>query len=197
MNLVRWIWRAWPLLVVCGVSAVHFAVLGALPAHSVQINKIAGTLLQVIGGLVVLHSVNESLGLFKGQSLWALVVAWLRQFPFRRKVHHVLMAGIGHAGAFGGTAKISVERAATTIDERVDRLERQVVDLRRELNRSTAAVHQRIDDVRTELSTTLSTHKIALDQLASNLEKATVGGFKQQAFGVLLALYGAGTSVFA
>ena len=36
-----------------------------------------------------------------------------------------------------------------------------------------------------------------VESLAERIEEATVGGMKLQAFGVLLALYGAVTSVFA
>lgn len=40
-------------------------------------------------------------------------------------------------------------------------------------------------------------HSCSLNKLSKQLESATVGGFKQQAFGVLLVIYGAAISVFA
>ena len=54
-----------------------------------------------------------------------------------------------------------------------------------------------LEKTKAELKVSISTNQSAIESLAAKFEKATVGGFKQQAFGVMLAVYGAIVSVFA
>jgi len=86
---------------------------------------------------------------------------------------------------------------SNTIEEKIAELERQLNEFRQHVNEDIQAVNARVTQVHSELSTAVATNTAALNQLSSRLELATVGGFKQQAFGVLLAVYGAITSVFA
>jgi len=161
-----------------------------------MVNKVTGTVLQVVGGLIVLYSVNANLGLFRGQHFVSIIGGWFKSFPLFRKSVTINVTGSGGV-ALGGSARISVRRATNTIEEKVAELERQLDEFRQHVNEDIQAVNARVAKVHTELSTAVATNTATLNQLSSRLELATVGGFKQQAFGVLLALYGAVTSVFA
>jgi len=97
----------------------------------------------------------------------------------------------------GGRARISVCRTTNTVEEKIAELERRLDEFRQHVNEDIQAINARISQVHTELTTAVATNTATLNQLSSRLEMATVGGFKQQAFGVLLAIYGAVTSVFA
>lgn len=194
--LLIWLLRAWPALVLVPIASAHAFAHHLFPADAVIVNKITGTVLQVVGGLIVLYSVNSNLGLFRDQHIGSVIIGWFKSFPLFRKP--VMLSGSASVSiALSGSARGSVRQATTTIEEKIAELERQLDEFRRNVNEDIKAVNLRIGQVHTELSNSIATNTATLNQLSSRLELATVGGFKQQAFGVLLAVYGAVTSVFA
>lgn len=195
-RLVVWIFRAWPVLALVFLAACHFAALSLLPTHVVLVNKLTGTTMQIVGGLVVLHALDGNLGLFRKQTLMSVVVAWFRDFPLIRRHHTISLQGVASSSAVG-SATLTVERKFTTVEERITELERQFKERLAAIQRQQAAVLQRIDEVKTELNRGIASNQAAIGELAAQIEVATVGGFKQQAFGVLLAIYGSVVSVFA
>ena len=74
-RLTPWLVRAWPVFALVPVAACHAFALRAAPADPVFVNKLVGMSLQVIGGLLVLYSVNDNLGLFRSQSLKSTIVS--------------------------------------------------------------------------------------------------------------------------
>ena len=160
-----------------------------------MVNKITGTLLQVVGGILILYSVNANLGLFREQHFGSIFIKWFRSFPLFRKSVTVRISGSGGA-AISGSARISTRRVTNTVEEKIAELERQVEAFRQDVNEDIQAINARIEQVHTELSKAVATNIAPLNQFSSTLEIAIVGGFKQQAFGVLLAIYGSVTSVF-
>lgn len=194
--LVFWLLRAWPIFALVPIAFTHACAHQFFPAETVMVNKITGTVLQVVGGLFVLYSVNANLGLFREQHFGSIIIEWFRSFPLFQKSVTVNCSGSAYI-ACSGSARISVHRVTNTVEEKIAELERQLVEFRQHVNEDIQAANARIAQVHTELSMAVATNTATLNQLSSRLELATVGGFKQQAFGVLLAIYGAGTSVFA
>lgn len=194
--LIFWLFRAWPVLALVPIAFAHVVAHEFFPAEAVMVNKVTATVLQVVGGLIVLYSVNANLGLFREQHFVNIVIGWFKSFPLFQKSVTINVTGSGGV-AFVGSTRISVCRATNTIEEKVAELERQLDEFRQYVNEDFQAVNARVAQVHTELSKGVATNTVALNQLSSRLEFATVGGFKQQAFGVLLAVYGAVTSVFA
>ena len=84
-RLTPWLMRAWPALALAPVATCHAIALWAVPADSVFVNKLVGMSLQVIGGLLVLYSLNDNLGLFRSQSLKSAIVGWFKDFPRARE----------------------------------------------------------------------------------------------------------------
>lgn len=194
--LISWLLRAWPVLSIAPIAAAHLIAHRLFPVDSVMVNKLTGTILQLIGGLIVLCSVNSNLGLLRGRHFGKIIIDWFRSFPLFRKSVVVNLSGAGCV-ASSGSARVSVRRVTSTIEERVAEIERQLEEFRQHVSEDFRATSERIAQVHSELSTAVAANATSLNQLSSKLEIATVGGFKQQAFGVLLAVYGAVTSVFA
>lgn len=194
--LISWLMRAWPVLAIAGLVTLHFTALGLLPTLTVWVNKITGTLMQVVGGLLVLHSIDGNLGTFRKQSIPLIVKLWLLDFPLRKRtVSGSINVALGGATAHavGGSVRIK----STSLEGRVTEVERRIEELQVALQTQDAAVRKKIDDMRTELSTSIDSNQSAVRQLREQIESSTVGGFKEQAFGVLLAIYGAGVTVFS
>ena len=194
-RLAVWFGRAWPVLIMAALAYAHWQALVRLPDDTVLVNKLTGTAMQVVGGLIVLYSLDSNLGLFRNLSLAAVVIAWFRECPLF--VRSVTLSGSVSASA-GVSASMSATaiRAATTIEERLAEIERRVEELRSEVATQHRAIHSRIEEVKSELMSSIASNQSALYKLYEQVERATIGGFKQQAFGVLLVIYGAVTSIF-
>ncbi|WP_201495278.1 hypothetical protein [Rubrivivax sp. A210] len=195
-RFLRWLWRAWPVLCAFATVAVHLLVLVTLPFPASSINKVSGTILQVLGGLIVLHSIDGNLGLFKQQGLLSALKGWLADFPKR---NIVISASIGTVNATGQGATLSASAyiVGKTIEERLTVLERRLDEADRRITQQRVELLGRIDTINTDLSNAISATRSELRDLSSKVVESTVGGFKQQLFGVLLAIYGAVVSAFA
>lgn len=68
--------------------AMHLSIIWVLFARYDFINKLAGTIMQVLGGLIVLRAVNKDLGLFRSQSFSSIVISWFKYFAIKKKVIH-------------------------------------------------------------------------------------------------------------
>lgn len=195
-QLLPWILRAWPLLALVPVAVLHAVALQVSPSHHEVVNKIVGAILQVAGGLIVLYSVNDNLGLFREQSLVATIVAWLKAFPLVRKPINI-SASVGTAMGSSAAASISVERKASTVEERITELERKLQEFKEQMGKDLVEMRERINEQWIQLERRISATSDRVAEISKKMEYAAVGGFKIQALGVLLAIYGAGTSVFA
>jgi len=175
----------------------HVAALSLVPLTATLVNKLTGTVLQIVGGLLVLHSVNGNLGLFRRQSLASALVTWLREFP-SGKNQTVVLGGVGMAGEVGVAGSLSIGSAKpANLEDRVAHLESQLIEERKRLRELEAAMSKGLASIRSDLSSSISTVDASVRDLATKVESAAVGGIKQQLFGVLLAIYGAVVSVFA
>lgn len=184
------------MFVMAVLGYAHWRALACFPGETVLVNKLTGTVMQVVGGLIVLYSVDSNLGLFRNQSLVTAVLAWFRECPiFMRSI--TLSASASASCSATASISATVIRAATTIEERLAALESRFEEFRSEMATQHQAIHSRIEDVKLELSNSIASNQSELRKLSDQVEKATVGGFKQQAFGVMLVIYGAVTSVFA
>ncbi|WP_407278456.1 hypothetical protein U5817_19065 [Aromatoleum evansii] len=174
----------------------HWIALARFPAETVLVNKLTGTAMQIVGGLIVLYSVDSNLGLFRNQSLVATVIAWFRECPIFVRAT-TISASVTASGSASASISATVIRAGKTIEERFAALEARFEELRSEVATQHREIHSRIEEVKSELSSSIDLNQSALHKLSEQVEKATVGGFKEQAFGVMLVIYGAVTSVFA
>lgn len=180
---------------VCLLGGIHLLALAVFPGGHALVTKVTGTLMQVIGGLIVLHSVDGNLGLFRKQTLISLIKVWLSDFPMIRRSSFVSQKVTAYAKA-SARVSVSIKRTWHTPEERLVNIERQIEELDSNLRSHETATEQLIAQVQSEFSSSMNLTRRDLHLLSEQLQKATVGGFKQQAFGVLLAIYGAVISVF-
>ena len=130
---VFWFLRAWPVLALLPIAFAHAGAHCIFSAETVMVNKITGTVLQIVGGLFVLYSVNANLGLFREQHFGSIIIGWFRSFPLFRK--SVTIFGSGAASiALSGSGRISVRRATNTVEEKIAEIERQLDEFRQHVN---------------------------------------------------------------
>ena len=191
-----WLMRAWPVLALLPVGFAHLIALRVLPADSILVNKLVGMSSQVLGGLLVLYSVNDNLGLYRAQSLISAVFEWVKSFPLAQTP--VSLSANIHS-IVTGTASMTatVFQVVNTIEERIAKIEIELKELETQLKSEVQAINKQIASTKTELQNQLLETSSLVAHLSKRLEHVAVGGFKFQALGVLLAIYGAVTSVFA
>src|SRR3972149_3370572 len=116
MHMIRqlaiWGWRAWPVITMLLIFGTHVYAIKQFPTEIVFVNRLAGTFMQVVGGLIVLHSVDANLGLFRNHSLATAVISWFRECPIFRRTVTISLTGAAACFA-SGNASISVIRATT------------------------------------------------------------------------------------
>ncbi len=168
-----------------------------MPVDVVTTNKIASASMQIVGGLIIIFSVDSNLGLFRKQSLPGAIWAWVRECPLCSKDGFAECSIYAIAGCATANGFASVSRQATSAEERIAELERITVQLRTDIEAKYQAALSHIVDAKNELNSSIAANQLAVYELSQKVETATVGGFKQQAFGVMLAVWGAGTSIFA
>jgi hypothetical protein len=150
----------------------------------------------VIGGLLILYSINDNLGLFRRQSLLAATIGWFKSFPMRGKNITIQLSGVA-AATLAGSASVSARKSPTTLEERIEYLESTLAAHRQEVAEAFANAQRNLESAKVELHGRIGTTADQLAELSQKVEHAAVGGFKLQGFGVMLAIYGAVTSVFA
>lgn len=195
-NVPRWIWRAWPVIFMVPVFAIHAIALDYWATKTELVHKVVGMALQVGGGLLILYSINDNLGLFRGQSILRSISSWIRSFPVVREPV-VLTANASSSMSWSTAGAVSARAPATSIDERIQHLEEDLAAFRQQMQSDFAALTATVRSQKAAAEEKITLTSTRLEFISKQIETAAVGGFKVQIFGVFLALYGAVASVIA
>lgn len=194
--LPAWALRAWPALGLLPLFGIHYWAIAHFTSQTVLVHKLASSVSQIVGGLLIVYSIDQNLGLFRNQSVLSSITAWVRQFPIVKNiVAHVATGSISVAGS--SVAGFVGRTAPTSLEERVAELEHAIEGMRKQFKSDVNRLDTRISSTHNDLSGRIDLTSTRIEGLSRTLEEAAVGGTKLQAFGVLLAIYGAITSVFA
>jgi len=197
-HIPQWLVRAWPAFAIALVVAFHYIGLRSFFEYRAEINKWIGPALQIAGGLIVLFSINENLGLFRKKSIVSATKDWLVEFPRDRPAQTVSVGGSASFNtAAGGSLTVSMRPVPQSVEDRISNIEEELKGLRKSLEARTAEVRASIESTRSGLRSDITVVSTHLQELRSKVEESTVGGFKLQIFGVLLAIYGAFVSIGA
>ena len=194
--LIPWLMRSWPILALVPVAIFHFIAHQVYPADPVFANKLVSASLQFAGGILVLWSVNDNLGLFRSQSLKSAFIGWFKDHPRVREpisAYSSTCDGADVTSASVGT----VAQIPNTLEERVAEIESKLAEVRTQLTQELQAINVKIEEAKSESSKQISETSTGIANLAERLEHTAVGNFKLLSLGVALAFWGSVTSVFA
>ncbi len=187
---IRWLLEIWPVWTTATLGAIHYCAYVQVPDKVLVINKIAGSTLQVIGGLIVLYSVNQNIGLFKQQNLLERFTEWFMRFPLlKRPVTINLMGSISAISSCSGN--ITVRKQCNTVEEKIAELERQMQECRQIMIDKENKLNEKIVGIETSLIEKITKNDKHIDEVKTLLHESVVGGISTQVFGVLLIVYGA------
>jgi hypothetical protein len=190
LHLFRWFWRAWPVLILGPLFYVHLLLLSTFSESAININKIISLICQVVGGIIILYTIDSNIDILKHKSLFSLAANYLKEFPLIKR-HVKLEVQGGLHGTSSVKAKISVVKKPESIEERIAYLQEQINDLKLDLEQKSKELSEKIDGLSYKMSSQTEEIKSGLQILESKIVEISTGGITVQLFGVLLMVYGA------
>jgi hypothetical protein len=188
-EILVWLWRFWPFLVVLSVDLVHLSLYSIIGGTWQNVNKVISCGMQLIGGSVVLFSINANIGTFRQYGLFTVLKkAWAeRPWKVRQEIHGETLIALASATS---SATGHVSSIYTSLEERLLDIERRITECHALIFEREAVTNSRVDIVKAEILTSLDKHESRLTHLTQRVEKSLAGGINPQVFGVFLAGYG-------
>jgi hypothetical protein len=189
-RIIRWIWRAWPIPASLLLALVHIAIFRVWPENATAINSTTALVLQILGGLLVLYSINSNIGVMRRGSLLAQFRAYLSDFPMRKKSYVLDIHDSVHSVS-AGRARLRLTRTPKSLDEAVEYFQGQLDELRKEhaedVNELRTMVLKRV----TELESKVASAAKGIKEVEVKVDATVIGDVRIQIFGVIMLVYGA------
>ncbi len=195
-RLIIWFWRAWPVIVLAGLLGTHVFLIQHFSTCKSDINKTISLFTQIVGGLIILYSIDSNIGIIKKINLLGVFVRYLKEFPLFTKNVTLNIQGAVHS-TFGCHAALTVARNPKTIEEKIEYLQEQITEVKNELISQTKTLDEKIDKETKGLKKQIQKAQSELGQVKRQIEDVSIGGIKIQFFGVLLMVYGSISGYFS
>lgn len=189
-RLTIWFWKAWPIIIVAFLICLHLQLINYYPQYNNLIHKTVSLVTQLLGGLLILYSLDSNIGIANQKTLLVLLKAYFRDFPLVKK--SVTLEAQGSASSVSkGKVEATVVRNPKYIEEKIEYLQTQINELKLDVQGRIEELNARIEQQSKEIG--MKTQKIdsAILNLESKIKEISIGSLKFQLLGVLLMLYGA------
>jgi hypothetical protein len=196
LNILKWIWRGWPVVTWASIIffhqfSSHLYCIESLPCWSnQQVDKTLSFSLNLIGGLLVLYSIDSNLGLFSHGGMFSRLKKWLKSFPLIKGKPIEFEVGSGHVTFSAPKLEIEINRPPETIEELYIYTREQIAFLKSDLKEQRKHAEQQLHAFSSKVSAENARVSKILSTIIQQLEAVAIGGFKIQLFGVLLVIYG-------
>ncbi|MEK6772082.1 MAG: hypothetical protein AABY62_10680 [Pseudomonadota bacterium] len=189
IRLFKWLWRAWPVLFLLVLIWFHLLLIYYFYPNASTINKTTSLILQIVGGLLILYTVDSNIGIINKKSLFAIFANYLREFPLIRRSAVIESQGISTSSSVG-KAKLTVGRNPQSLEEKIEYLQEQINEVKRDIEQESRDLNEKIEHQSKEMNIKIQETKSALQNIESKIVEVSIGGIKVQFFGVLLVVYG-------
>ena len=186
----RWLWQAWPVWIVLLLIGLNICAYRLLQYDWDSVHRVAGAILQVMGGAFVLYFLNKNMGVFKKANFRKRIAEWWAFRPFRKIRDTILQVDDINHGHSLGTPALTPEKKAVTLEERIDVLEKRTEDYHQEMRANDDELQKNIESVKQEMRSGRSEDHKKIAEVESLVAQVVVGGANSQFFGILLVLYG-------
>lgn len=189
-QLLIWSCRAWPSLIIFVLLCLHLLLIYYFCLNASITNKTIALLLQIVGGLAILYSIDSNMGIIKKKNLLSVFANFLSEFPLLRKT--IVIGTVGYSeGASTAKGKGSVGRNPKSIEEKIEYLQEQINWVKRDLEQETKEINEKIDRESSEMKIQIQETKSALQNIGAKMDEISVGSLDVQLFGIFLMIYGA------
>lgn len=189
LRTFQWIWRSWPILIISAMVVAHWLVLDLLPSQWELINKTVALSLQIIGGILVLYSIDSNIGIIRGKTLVSEFRQYLAQFPLTRK-SHVIDGECVSSTSSTVKGRLTSTRNPATVTERLDYLQEQIDQVQDEFRNEISDLVGKFNQRTQKVDQKIGSLSKSISKVESTIEDVSVGGIKIQIFGFLLLIHG-------
>ena len=195
-RLFKWILRMWPILVPVLLASLHYLGFNQVSLNWEEINQIIPPVVQVIGGVLVLYSIDSNLGIANNTSLYDIFVSYLKSFPLIQRNVTLYPESITSQCTVS-SPKVRAFGPTNTVDEKIDHLQQQIEWLKEDLADEIKNLNTLIQNSESRTTESLTTIGKKVKGVENKVSELTIGGLKIQIFGVLLIIYGSAVSYHA
>lgn len=196
IQLIKWTSRMWPVLIPVMLATLHYLGFVHSSVNWVEINNIIPPLFQIIGGILILYSIDSNLGITKNTSLSAVFINYTRSFPLIKQ-HYTVEADSTMHVFTGLEPKIRVSNPTNTLEEKIDYLQNQIDWLKEDLENELKNISTKMTKSEDKTAKLIKEIKMNLGSVENKVTDLSIGGLKTQIFGVLLMVHGAMVSYYA
>jgi len=186
----------WPVLLPAAFAGLHYIVYTNISIDLSHANKVISLVLQLVGGILVLYSIDSNLGIMNNTSLLSLFLSYIKSFPLIKR-SYTLKADSGTMKMTSHPAKLRVGGPTNTIDEKIDYLQNQITWLKEDLNDEVKSLRGMVHSVEKRANTSISEIRGSIGSIDRKVKELSAGGIKTQIFGVLLMIHGSVSSYYA
>ena len=165
----------WPVYIIVPLAIVPFFVINVPIWGSYTFNGIYGTVLQVVGGLLVVFSIDENLRALGGRGIWRAVVEWWHGRPRKSAAVTATLELRTSSGTTASDGLIRVNIQRNTLEERVGFLEGRLGEIEGELCGRIDRAEASTEALRTELLSRVSEGNTQLVELRKIIREVAVG----------------------
>ncbi|MFH7321581.1 hypothetical protein ACHHRT_13395, partial [Desulfurivibrio sp. D14AmB] len=139
---VKWFWRGWPVLAVVAVIFVHLVLLWNLSEKAESIDKAFSIFSQIIGGLLVIYSINSVVFLIKKNNLFGMFRDYLSELFDKRNV--LCIENVTQIQAVGS---LTVEgyRVPENLEDKILHLQKQIDKINFNLDKEVKRINKVIE----------------------------------------------------
>jgi len=194
--LIKWLVRAWPVLISAILGYSHYYVVLNCSVDVVGVNKTIALFLQVVGGLLIIYSIDSNIGIVTNKSLFSYVKNWLASIPlFEKSVN--IQANKADLSITVYPTKVRTGNSTETLEGKIKYLQQQIEWLKEDLNDEVKRLKEIHSNSETRLSKEVSRLYGKVGVIDTKINKVSLGGVKIQLFGILLMVHGSISSYFA
>ena len=190
---LKWLWRSWPLIVIAIIAVLHHTLRLHCNFSDEHLTPAIALVCQVIGGLLVLYSIDSKIGIFNGNSLGQIFQTYLNQFPYKTQTMN-LAGSIQGSSKVTGDLEVSRTGKTNTIEGKIKYLQFQLDQLKAELNSQVTALKVEIEKNQEMVSEKIESAKENIQNVKGSLQAYASDDLKIQLFGLFLLFYGSITS---
>ena len=187
--LLKWISRAWPVLIVLALIVIQILIYSYVNIDQVLMNNIIGQVLPLIGGVFVIISINENIQDFRKINIFSLFKNYLKSCPLIKHNYVLDVSSITVSTTFGKPT-LFVKRPWNTAKEGIKELERRIEELTNYLADIRKKTEEDLTKLRSELNTLIDNNDKEIKEVSHLLDKSVMGNIDIQFFGILLIVYG-------
>ncbi len=189
IRTIKWAWKAWPLWLLIGVAILHYLAHSFFPQSTTSINKSVALACQLVGGALVLLSIDSNLGILRKENLFGAFIAYLKRFPPINLPQQISLSSQLNIKT-SVLGELTIGKNPETIEGKLEYLQEQIDELKEKYTKSLIELKTENQKNIQRLQEQINNAQSSVALLENNLDKVSAGGVPVQIFGVLLVVYG-------